>query len=43
MFPLSQSTGGDDNRDFEEFVDEIMSEYQPALTDDEDEDCEDED
>ncbi len=41
MFPLFQST---DSREFEEFVDEIMSDYyQPELTDDEDEDCEDED
>jgi hypothetical protein len=34
----------DENSEFVEFVDEIMSEYQPALTDDdEDEDCEFED
>ena len=33
-----------ENSEFVEFVDEIMSEYQPALTDDdEDEDCEFED
>ena len=38
-----EANSGDDNREFEEFVDEIMSDYQPALTDDEDEDCEDED
>ena len=37
-----EANSGDDNREFEEFVDEIMSDYQPALTDDEDEDCEDE-
>ena len=34
-----EANSGDDNREFEEFVDEIMSDYQPALTDDEDEDC----
>ena len=38
-----EANSGDDTREFEEFVDEIMSDYQPALTDDEDEDCEDED
>ena len=38
-----EANSGDDNPEFEEFVDEIMYEYQPALTDDDDEDCEDED
>ncbi len=34
---------GDDNAEFEVFVDEIMSDYQPQLSDDDDEDSEDED
>ena len=38
-----EANSGDDNTEFEEFVDEIMCEYQPGLTDDDDEDCEDED
>ena len=39
----SDDNSGDDNTEFQEFVDDIMCEYQPALTDDDDEDCEDED
>jgi hypothetical protein len=37
-----EANSGDDNTEFEEFVDDIMSEYQPELTNDEDKDCEDE-
>ena len=38
---MEAANSGDVNTEFEQFVDEIMSVYQPAFTDDEDEDCED--